>query len=74
MHELCVMDRTGDTKTIWDPAKPDEVEAARAQFDALKKKGYIAYAVDEKGEKGRVISKFDPEAGKVIMSPAMAGG
>ncbi len=58
MHEL---DKTGDTRVMWDKGNADEVAAARAQFDALKKKGFAAYrAVGKKGEKGEVIREFDP--------------
>ena len=72
--ELCIMDHTGDTKTIWDVDNPDEVAAAKAQFDALKKKGYLAYSVKENGKKGELVTSFDAQAGKIIMSPPMAGG
>ena len=33
MRIMHVMDRTGDTRTIWDPNRPAEVEAARKQCD-----------------------------------------
>lgn len=72
--ELAVMDHTGDTKTIWDPNVPAEVEAAKAQFDALKKKGYMAYRVSGDHGKGEMLKEFDPKAGKIIMSPPLAGG
>ena len=74
MAELAVMDRTGDTKTIWDANNPDEVEVARETFNSLKKKRYIAYSVAGDGSKGSIITEFDPNAGKIIMSPPMAGG
>lgn len=72
--ELAVIDSTGDTKTIWDSRNKDEVDAARAQFNALKKKGYLAYTVSKDGGKGEVIHEFDEKLEKVIMSPPMAGG
>lgn len=72
--ELCVMDHTGDTKSIWNPDNPDEVSAARSTFDSLKSKGYLAYTVEESGKRGSLIHSFDPRAGKIIMSPPMAGG
>ncbi len=73
-NELLVMDHTGDTKTIWNPDVPDEVAAARATFDSLRAKRYLAYTVKGDGEKGVAINEFDPSAGKIIMSPPMAGG
>ena len=74
MGELSVLDRTGDTKIIWDSAQEAEVDAARATFDDLKKKGYLAYSVNKKGDKGEVMKKFDPDAERIIMAPPLVGG
>lgn len=72
---MAVMDATGDTKTIWDRTKPDEVAAARSVFDSLKAKGYTAYRVKgSDGSKGEIMHRFDPEAERVIMVPPMVGG
>lgn len=71
---LHVMDRTGDTKVMWSPDNPDEVQAARDTFDSLKAKGYLAYTVKKDGEKGEVIRKFDKTAGRIIMAPQLVGG
>jgi len=59
MGELRVMEMSGDIKTIWDKDKEDEVEAARKQFNEMKKKGYIPFSVDKSGEKGKKIEEFD---------------
>jgi hypothetical protein len=75
MSEMRIMDvEAGDLKVIWDADNQEEVDAARAQFDALLKKGYFAYRVGEKGKKAEQIKKFDPEAEKIILSPAVQGG
>lgn len=74
MGQLRVMDRRGDTRLMWDTQRPVEVDQARKTFDEMKTKGYLAYKVNKKGEPGEVIRKFDPEAGKIIMAPPMAGG
>lgn len=74
MSELCVMDRTGDTKIIWNPNNDVEVEVAQNTFDKLKKQGYMAYKVDSKGDKGEVLQKFDKNVEKLIMAPPMRGG
>lgn len=71
---LHVMDDTGDTRTMWNPEVEAEVDAARAQFDALKAKGYLAYTVDNGGEKGEVINTFDKTLGAIIMIPQVVGG
>lgn len=71
-----IMGREGDTKYMWDPNLPDEVEGARRQFDYfVKEKKYAAFAVlNDKGDKGEQIRTFDPKAGRIIFCPAMAGG
>lgn len=71
---LVVLDASGDSKIIWSKDAPEEVAAARAQFDTLKQKGYQAYSVKSDGEKGSVIREFDPTAEKIILAPATRGG
>lgn len=72
--EIAVMDRTGDTKFVWDSRNPAEVENARAQFDHWKKKGYLAHAVSRNGDKAEMILAFDPTLEKIIFSPPLVGG
>jgi hypothetical protein len=72
--EMAVMDATGDSKQIWDINNPDEVEVARAAFNALKAKGYSAFHVKADGEAGTRMDTFEPTAGKLIMVPALKGG
>jgi len=74
LSEMCILDPTGHSRQTWDAAVPVEVEAARSMFNSLRKKGYVAYHVKKDGEPGEVMTDFDPEAGKVIMSPPLAGG
>lgn len=71
---MAVMDRSGDTEIKWDKDKPDEVDVARTAFNSLKKKGYIAYVLKKLGGRGKVISEFDPNAGRIVMAPMSAGG
>jgi hypothetical protein len=73
-NTLHVMDQTGDSRFLWDKDSPDEVAGARAQFDIMKGKGYLAYTVDESGNKGEVIREFDPNAQAIIMVPQTVGG
>lgn len=74
MGEMRVLDSTGDTKVIWDPENEDETEAAEEQYDSLIKKGFKAFKVSKKGDKGKAMKEFDSDAGKIIMVPAMVGG
>ena len=71
---LCVLDKTGDTKTVWDRRNEAEVAAAKAQFEALKGQGYLAFSVAKDGSKGEQIHEFDPDAEKIILSPPLVGG
>ncbi len=73
--EMAVMDAAaGDVKVTWDSGRPAEVASARAQFDALKDKGYLAYKVDRTGDRGEILKSFDPSAERIIMAPRMVGG
>jgi len=74
MGELRILDNTGDTKVIWDKNNSDEVEAAEEQFETLIDKGFTAYKVKKDGKKGRKITSFDQDAGKIIMIPKIVGG
>ena len=69
-----VMGKEGDVKKMWNPAIPDEVEDARNSFNSLRAKGYLAFRVNEKGDKGEQMTTFDGTSGKVIMVPPMQGG
>ena len=74
-HQMHTLDRTGDQKVMWDSSVPDEVDAARATFDSLKKKGYLAYRAEgKKGEKGEQIRTFDPDAERIILVKPHQGG
>ena len=66
----------GDLRKIWNAANQDEVEDARRSFNYLvKEKRYVAYRVKpEDGNRGEVMREFDPSAGKMILTPALAGG
>jgi len=73
-HEMSILDHTGDTKLIFDPDNEAEVENARETFNRLKKKGFIAYRVQDGGSKGEIMTEFDATAKKIILSPALRGG
>lgn len=73
-HTMNVMDQTGHSSVTWDPGIPDEVAMARQSYDAMIAKGYTAFAVNEDDQRGSRMSKFDPQAGKVMMVPQLRGG
>lgn len=70
---LSVMDSTGDTTIKWHRDNPNEVEAARLSFEHLLSKNFTAYRV-KNGERGERITKFDPNAGEIVMVPRIVGG
>lgn len=74
MSEMRVLGKEGDTKVTWDADNWEEVEAAEATFDRLTKKGYRAFSVKKSGDKGSIVTKFDPEAEKIILIPPIVGG
>jgi tRNA U38,U39,U40 pseudouridine synthase TruA len=74
-NEMAILDRTGDTKLMWDPENKDEVEAARKTFDELVgTKKMMAFKVKKSGKQGEQIKEFDPTAERMIITPALVGG
>lgn len=72
---LAILDRTGDTKLIWDRGNEAEVANARRTFDDLRGKRFLAYRVTgKKGAPGEQITEFDPVAERIILVPPMQGG
>ncbi len=72
---LRIMDPVaGDLKITWDIDDADQVELARKNFDAAKKKKMVAYEVKKDGERGKILSRFDPDAEAIIMAPPLVGG
>lgn len=72
--EIAVMGPSGDSKVYWNEKKWEEVEAAKAVFDVYKAKGFAAFSMDAKGDKGKQIREFDPSAGSILFVPPLAGG
>jgi hypothetical protein len=74
MGVMNVMDKTGHTKHIWNADVEAEVEAARAIYDTLTRKGYRAFNVKRDGEEGTRMDHFDATAEKMILAPQLQGG
>jgi hypothetical protein len=74
-HYMAILDHTGDTKIIWSKTNTAEVDAAREHFNSLRKKGYLIYkVVGEDGRQGEQMLTFDPNAERLIATPAPVGG
>lgn len=59
---MAVMGESGDTKYIWDPRVPAEVEAAQEHFDAMRKKGFMVFKLTKLQRKGKKAGDFEPKA------------
>lgn len=71
---ICEMDYGGDSKLYWDRDNAGEVDAARAHFDALRKKRYLPFRMTSGGGKGEQMSDFDANAERILMVPPSVGG
>jgi hypothetical protein len=74
LGEMLIMDRTGHTRTTWNPDEEDEVEVARQMFDDLTRKGYSAFRTKGADDVGKRLKSFDPKAGSMILVPNLVGG
>lgn len=58
--EFAFLDATGDTKKIWNKDSPEEVEDAKRSFNFfVKEKRYLAFKVQDNGDKGEQVREFD---------------
>jgi hypothetical protein len=71
--KLSVMDSSGDKEVTWDPDSPSEVAAAKAIFDAVKKRGYLLYSQPDGGS-GVGLGQFDPKVESMIAVPPIVAG
>lgn len=75
MGTMNLLGRVGDWKHEWDPANAKEVDQMRKTFNHnVQDKGFKAFRLDEKGNKGTQMKKFDPKAKRIVLVPPMAGG
>lgn len=71
MGVLIMLNKTGDSRMTWDPKKPAEVKAAKAQFDELIGNGQIGIA--SPGD-GYPTKTFDPAADEMVVFAQLQGG
>lgn len=67
MGAIIVLNELGDVKVEWDPADRESTAKAKAEFDRLKKDGYLFYEVAE--ARGKPVTKFSKSAGKLLAAP-----
>ncbi len=72
---MAIMGKVGDSKYMWSPHNREECEIAENVFNEYRRRGYLAFQVVGKdGDKGEQMTEFDPNAGRIIFVPPMAGG
>jgi hypothetical protein len=72
---ICILDRTGDTRHMWDSRNKDEVDAAKTMFESLQAKGYAIFAaVGKDGAQGEIMRKFDKKVERFIAVKQLVGG
>jgi hypothetical protein len=73
MASQIVMDRTGDTRRIFDKQDRAEVAKAEHRFKELTGAGFTAAVRTGPGEQ-RIICSFDPTADETLFYPRLVGG
>ncbi len=68
-----VMDRTGDTRHIFDASDRAAVEEAKNRFMELTGAGFTAAARVGVGEQ-RILRGFDPTVEETLFHPRIVGG
>jgi hypothetical protein len=71
--KLSMMDSSGDREATWHPDSPSEVAAAKAIFDAVRKRGYLVYS-QPAGEVGVALGQFDADVETMIAVPPIVAG
>jgi len=73
MASQIVMDRTGDTRYLFDNQNRAELEKAEQRFIELTGAGFTAAVRSGPGEQ-RIIRSFDPTAEETLFYPRLVGG
>ncbi len=71
-HVLRILDHHGDTELKFNPDEKTSVRNVETRFMDLMQRGFVAFDVST--QPGKVITKFDPNATEIIVSPRFAGG
>ena len=64
----------GDTKITWDSTQALEVAEAKKAFKQYRDKGFAAFRIAKRGQKGEPIEAFDADAEEILFVPPVAGG
>ena len=71
--KLSMMDSSGDKEVTWHPDSASEVAAAKAIFEAVRKRGYMVYS-QPAGESGVALGQFDAKVENMVAVPPIVAG
>ena len=65
-----ILNRSGDARHVFDPARADDLARAQERFSRLVTRGYSAFD----RQSGRRLTQFDPAATETVFVPLLCGG
>jgi len=73
---IAVMSEAGDTKYLWDPKNPLEVEMAKEHFKKMRENGFLVFKLTPfLHRKGKEVKRFHPQGkGYLFVPPAENAG
>ena len=69
-----VLDHSGHSELEWDSNNEIEIKNMEKKFKEMLGKGYTAFKIDPKTKKSKKITKFDPLAEEITMTPPARKG
>ena len=73
-HVMKILNDKGDERLVWDKENGKQAKEAKAKFEELLGKKYMAFSVDTQGDKNRKIEEFDVDAEEILMVPPTSAG
>jgi hypothetical protein len=78
-HRTCkrvlkILNEKGDERLVWDKENGKQAKEAKAKFEELMAKGYMAFSVDSQGNKNRKIVEFDVDSEEILLIPPTSKG
>lgn len=74
MRLQIVMNKSGDSRHVFDANDPRSLADAGKRFSELTANGYRAVAFTGDEQHGRLIKEFDPSVKKTMFIPSLVGG
>jgi len=74
LRMMKILNESGDDRLVWDRDNGKQAKEAKAKFEELLGKNYMAFSVDSKGNKNRRIEEFDVDAEEILMVPPTSKG